>query len=67
METSQLINIAILLHVYLVVRFAVSASFKYAGVYSLKYMLLTTFVPFVGYFLSIKALNKAQNEAMTME
>jgi len=46
------------LYFFLVVRFAVQCSFKYADVYHFKYFLLVALLPFAGYFIGINLLNR---------
>jgi|GEM_PF-1908708 len=59
MDVQQtLIPFLTMLHIYLCFRFAIRASFKYASVYSFRYMLLVILVPIVGYIIADRKLNK---------
>ncbi|PJJ79856.1 hypothetical protein CLV57_2995 [Mucilaginibacter auburnensis] len=49
---------ALVLYFYLITRFSVQSSFKFAGVYQLKYFLIVVLLPFAGYFIALNLLNK---------
>jgi hypothetical protein len=57
-EPLQLLFYLSIVHVYLLTRFAVQCCFKYADVYSFKYILLVLLVPVAGYFVAINQLEK---------
>lgn len=52
----------ILFQFYLVTRFSVQGSFKFSGAYKTKYLIITAFVPFAGYFIAINLVKRKQAE-----